>query len=102
MDANIRLTEIKVPRGTPIQAVSSCTAECTAKVLKAAGAQLMEPIMNLEIIVSEEQLGAVLSDLSGQRQSTIKEIQSRQDTRVIIASAPLKKLQVSPSKKITC
>ncbi|XP_062516470.1 ribosome-releasing factor 2, mitochondrial-like isoform X2 [Corticium candelabrum] len=93
MDVSVLLVSLDVARGTPIPVVTACAAECTARVLTAAETHLMEPIMDLEIVVGEEKLGVVLSDLSTQRRATIREIQSREDTRVILASAPLVTLQ---------
>lgn len=50
--------------------------------------------MNLEITVSDHHLGAVLGDLA-QRRGSIREIQSRQDNKVVLASVPLAEMMVS-------
>ncbi|XP_015275820.1 PREDICTED: ribosome-releasing factor 2, mitochondrial [Gekko japonicus] len=68
--------------------VSACVSRCMQKALKKADKQVLEPLMNLEITVDESHLGAVLGDLA-QRRGSIQEIQSRQDSKVMIASVPL-------------
>ncbi|KAH0628023.1 hypothetical protein JD844_008679 [Phrynosoma platyrhinos] len=59
-----------------------------AQALKKADKQVLEPLMNMEVTVGEDHLGAVLADLA-QRRGSIQEIQSRQDNKVVIASVPL-------------
>ncbi|KAM6110057.1 LOW QUALITY PROTEIN: ribosome-releasing factor 2, mitochondrial [Phoenicopterus ruber ruber] len=68
--------------------VSACVSRCMQKALKKAGIQVLEPLMNLEITVSEDHLSAALADLA-QRRGSIQEIQSRQDNRVVVAAVPL-------------
>nr|XP_008101169.1 PREDICTED: ribosome-releasing factor 2, mitochondrial isoform X1 [Anolis carolinensis] len=68
--------------------VSACASRCMQKALKKADKQVLEPLMNMEVTVGEDHLGAVLADLA-QRRGSIQEIQSRQDNKVVIASVPL-------------
>ncbi|XP_035165026.1 ribosome-releasing factor 2, mitochondrial isoform X1 [Oxyura jamaicensis] len=68
--------------------VSACVSRCLQKALKKAGIQVLEPLMNLEITVSEDHLSAALADLA-QRRGSVQEIQSRQDNRVVVAAVPL-------------
>nr|XP_060617645.1 ribosome-releasing factor 2, mitochondrial [Anolis sagrei ordinatus] len=68
--------------------VSACVSRCMQKALKKADKQVLEPLMNMEVTVGEDHLGAVLGDLA-QRRGSIQEIQSRQDNKVVIASVPL-------------
>lgn len=63
------------------------------QALKKAGIQILEPLMNIEITVSEDHLSAALADLA-QRRGTIQEIQSRQDNRVVVAAVPLAETMV--------
>jgi elongation factor G len=56
-----------------------------------AGPVLMEPIMDVEVIVPEEYLGEVLGDLNGRR-GKIKGIFPRKDAQVLSASAPLSEM----------
>ena len=53
-----------------------------------ANAFLMEPIMDLEVVVPEQYLGDVIGDLNSHRAS-IAEINSRSDAQVIKAEIPL-------------
>lgn len=63
------------------------------QALKKAGIQILEPLMSLEITVSEDHLSAALADLA-QRRGSIQEIQSRQDNKVVIAAVPLAEMMV--------
>uniref|UniRef100_A0A8C0HA68 Elongation factor G2 n=1 Tax=Chelonoidis abingdonii TaxID=106734 RepID=A0A8C0HA68_CHEAB len=73
---------------TSLTMISACVSRCMQKALKKASKQLLEPLMNLEITVSEDLLSAVLGDLA-QRRGSIQEIQSRQDNKVVVAAVPL-------------
>lgn len=55
--------------------------------------------MNLEITVSEDHLSAALADLA-QRRGSIREIQSRQDNRVVVAAVPLAETMVCESANL--
>ena len=57
--------------------------------------QLLEPCTELVVMVTEEHLGAVLSDLSSSRRAQVKEVTVAKDTMVIRALAPLATLVVS-------
>lgn len=56
-----------------------------------AGPVLMEPIMDVEVVVPEEYLGEVLGDLNSRR-GKIKGIFPRKDAQVLSASAPLSEM----------
>lgn len=49
--------------------------------------------MSLEVTIGEEHLGSVLGDLS-QRRGTVRDIQSRHDDKVLLASVPLAEMMV--------
>jgi elongation factor G len=66
-------------------------ADAFNKALREAGVVLLEPIMRLEIIVPEENLGDIVADLQ-QRRAVITRTQSRGRGTVIEAQAPLAKL----------
>jgi len=55
---------------------------------RAAGLYLLEPIMDLEVVVPEEYMGAVLKDLQARR-TEISDLGCRGHLRVIAARAPL-------------
>ncbi|XP_063996855.1 ribosome-releasing factor 2, mitochondrial isoform X2 [Pogoniulus pusillus] len=86
IDVTVQL--LTVHPNTSHTMVSACVSRCMQKALKKAGIQVLEPLMNLEITVSEDHLSAALADLA-QRRGSIKEIQSRQDNRVVVATVPL-------------
>jgi elongation factor G len=56
-----------------------------------AGPVLMEPIMELEVVVPEEYLGQVMGDLNSRR-GKIRGIFPRKDAQVLSASAPLSEM----------
>ncbi|NXL91492.1 RRF2M factor, partial [Alectura lathami] len=87
-DIDVTVQSLTVHPDTSDTMVSACVARCLQKALKKAGVQILEPVMNLEITVSEDHLSAALADLA-QRRGSVHEIQSRQDNRVVIAAVPL-------------
>ncbi len=56
-----------------------------------AGPVLMEPIMDVEVVVPEEYMGEVMGDLNGRR-GKIRGIFPRKDAQVISASASLSEM----------
>ncbi|XP_056146803.1 ribosome-releasing factor 2, mitochondrial [Lampris incognitus] len=82
------IQSIQLEPGTSLAMVSACTSRCMHKALKQAGVQILEPVMLLEVIVTEEHLSTVLGDLA-HRRGSIKDIQSRHDSKVVLATVPL-------------
>nr|XP_057921068.1 ribosome-releasing factor 2, mitochondrial [Doryrhamphus excisus] len=82
------IQSVNTEPGTSPAMVSACVSRCMLKALRLAGGQLMEPVMSLEVTVEEEYLGTVLGDLA-QRRGTVRDIQSRHDNKVLLASVPL-------------
>ncbi|XP_069024567.1 ribosome-releasing factor 2, mitochondrial [Embiotoca jacksoni] len=74
--------------GTSPAMVSACVSRCMLKALRLAGGQVLEPVMSLDVTVGEEHLGSVLGDLA-QRRGTVRDIQSRHDNKVLLATVPL-------------
>ncbi|NXV77619.1 RRF2M factor, partial [Atlantisia rogersi] len=87
-DIDVTVQSLTVHSDTSHTMVSACVSHCMQKALKKARIQILEPLMNLEITVSEDHLSAALADLA-QRRGSIQEIQSRQDNRVVVAAVPL-------------
>ncbi|XP_054667092.1 ribosome-releasing factor 2, mitochondrial [Grus americana] len=87
-DIDVTVQSLTVHPDTSHTMISACVSRCLQKALKKAGIQILEPLMNLEITVSEDHLSAALADLA-QRRGSIQEIQSRQDNRVVVAAVPL-------------
>lgn len=71
------------------------------QALRQAGGQVLEPVMSLEVTVREEYLGSVLGDLA-QRRGTVRDIQSRHDNKVLLATAPLAEMMVRCHPIQTC
>jgi len=53
-----------------------------------AGAKLLEPIMDVEVVVPEEYMGDVIGDLSSRR-GKVERMEPRAGTQVITAKVPL-------------
>ena len=58
---------------------------------KKAGAVLLEPIMEVEVVVPEDYLGEVLGDLNSRR-GRIDQMESRGNSRAITGSVPLSEM----------
>lgn len=56
--------------------------------LRAAGAQLMEPIMKVEVTVPEEKMGDVIGDMNSRR-GIVQETRDRGNAKVVQAQVPL-------------
>ncbi|KAM8871372.1 ribosome-releasing factor 2, mitochondrial [Synchiropus picturatus] len=82
------IRSVTMETGTSPAMVSACVSRCMSKALKLAGGQVLEPLMSMEVTVAEEHLGSVLGDLA-QRRGTIRDIQSRHDNKVLVATVPL-------------
>lgn len=82
------IQRVTMEPGTSLAMVSACVSRCMLKALKKAGGQVLEPVMSLEVTVGEEHLSPVLGDLA-QRRGAIRDIQSRHDNKVLLATVPL-------------
>uniref|UniRef100_A0A6I8R8G3 Elongation factor G2 n=1 Tax=Xenopus tropicalis TaxID=8364 RepID=A0A6I8R8G3_XENTR len=87
-DVGVTVNSVSVHPGTSVTMVSACVSRCMSKALKKAEKQVLEPLMKLEITVSEEHLSCALGDLA-QRRGNIQEILSRSDNKVVVAYVPL-------------
>src|SRR5258708_32923969 len=61
------------------------------RAIEAAGPAMLEPIMDVEVVVPEEFLGAVVGDLSARR-AQIEDVGFRAHLRTVNAKLPLKAL----------
>ncbi|XP_056259889.1 ribosome-releasing factor 2, mitochondrial [Seriola aureovittata] len=82
------IQSVAMEPGTSPAMVSACVSRCMLKALRLAGSQILEPVMSLEVTVGEEHLSSVLGDLA-QRRGTVRDIQSRHDNKVLLATVPL-------------
>ncbi|XP_077592826.1 ribosome-releasing factor 2, mitochondrial [Stigmatopora nigra] len=87
-DVSTQIQRVNMEPGTSLAMVSACVSRCMLKALKLAGGQILEPVMSMEVTVEEEHLGVVLGDLA-QRRGTVRDIQSRHDNKLLLASVPL-------------
>lgn len=69
----VKLHWLEVKRGTSDTMVSSAVSQCIRKMLEAANVVLLEPVMQLEIVLPEQYSSVVLGDL-GRRRTQIMEI----------------------------
>jgi elongation factor G len=58
---------------------------------KAADPVLLQPIMDVEVVTSDEYLGAIMSDLNA-RKANIRETRIRGSDRIILAEVPLARM----------
>ncbi|XP_036435832.1 ribosome-releasing factor 2, mitochondrial [Colossoma macropomum] len=82
------IRSVHVEPGTSLAMVSACVSRCMLKALQQASGQVLEPVMSLEVTVGEEYLSSVLGDLA-QRRGCVRDIQSRHDNKVLLATVPL-------------
>uniref|UniRef100_A0A4W5JLQ0 Elongation factor G2 n=1 Tax=Hucho hucho TaxID=62062 RepID=A0A4W5JLQ0_9TELE len=87
------IQSVSMEPGTSLAMLSACVSRCMLKALRQAGGQVLEPVMSLEVTVGEEHLSSVLGDLA-QRRGAIRDIQSRHDNKVLLATAPLAEMMV--------
>nr|XP_048297465.1 ribosome-releasing factor 2, mitochondrial isoform X1 [Myodes glareolus]XP_048297466.1 ribosome-releasing factor 2, mitochondrial isoform X1 [Myodes glareolus]XP_048297467.1 ribosome-releasing factor 2, mitochondrial isoform X1 [Myodes glareolus]XP_048297468.1 ribosome-releasing factor 2, mitochondrial isoform X1 [Myodes glareolus]XP_048297469.1 ribosome-releasing factor 2, mitochondrial isoform X1 [Myodes glareolus]XP_048297470.1 ribosome-releasing factor 2, mitochondrial isoform X1 [Myode len=87
-DVAITLHSLMIHPGTSTTMVNACVSRCVQKALKKAEKQVLEPLMSLEVTVPGDYLSPVLADLA-QRRGNIQEIQTRQDSKVVIGFVPL-------------
>jgi elongation factor G len=71
-----------------VQAFSAASADAVRHAVAAAGSQVLEPIMLLEVTVPEDYFGDVLADLAARR-STVLATEVQRTLRVIRAEVPL-------------
>ncbi|XP_072050409.1 ribosome-releasing factor 2, mitochondrial-like [Amphiura filiformis] len=88
LGTSVTIMDVKIVPGTSTAMVAACTSQSIHSALKAAGVQILEPTMNVEITTDDEGMQLVLYDLS-RRRADVSNIETRQDTRVVIARTPL-------------
>lgn len=88
----ITLERIKTMEGvTDETAVHVAASNAVRQALQEAKVRLLEPIMDLEVLVPEDYLSNVMNDLTGRR-AKVGQIDSRHDMQVIVATAPLSEM----------
>jgi elongation factor G len=71
--------------------VKVAAAEALRQAVSNASPRILEPLMAVEVVVSEEHLGAVLGDLR-QRRANVRDIGDRTETKLIDALVPLRNM----------
>ncbi|XP_071453897.1 ribosome-releasing factor 2, mitochondrial isoform X2 [Hetaerina americana] len=92
VDTEIVLHWFEMKRGTSETIITSSTTQAVQKLLKEVGTVLMEPMMQLEVVLdSDNMLRLVIADLS-RRRILQQEVEERGSQLVLHAIAPLAEL----------
>jgi elongation factor G len=91
-DLEIRVLEVELfGAASSPEALRAAVSRALRRALQAAGGVLLRPIMRTEVVVPEENLGAVLGDLQA-RQALILDTEDQGATHVIHCDAALDRL----------
>nr|XP_023027681.1 ribosome-releasing factor 2, mitochondrial-like [Leptinotarsa decemlineata] len=91
VNSQVVLHYIEVGRGTSETMIAATVTQLVSSMIKKAGTDILEPIMDLEILTPDEYLSPVLADLS-RRRATIRDVGMRKNTKVVLTEAPLSEL----------
>lgn len=92
VNVKIKLHKLVIGRGTVFAFIAATTTQCIQKILLEANCRLMEPMMAIQIVVPNERVSPILSDL-GRRRAQILEVSLRgEQNKVIEIIAPLAEL----------
>ncbi len=92
VDVAVRLTEASSPDQTPNDlAFRAVAGMAVRRALEAASPALLEPVMDVEVIVPDEFMGEVIGDLNS-RGGRVEEVQARGSARIIKVFLPLSKM----------
>ena len=91
-DIEIVITAIEYrPEASSVAGEKAAVGEALRNVFRDAGTRLLEPIMRVEIIAPENNVGDVLGDLNARR-AQIEDVGFRGQQRVILAKVPLRRM----------
>ncbi|HTM20040.1 MAG TPA: EF-Tu/IF-2/RF-3 family GTPase, partial [Kofleriaceae bacterium] len=91
-DVSVKLTAVKWrDDAQPSVSVRAAAAEAFRRAVVAAGAQRLEPIMKLEVVTPEENLGAIIGDVN-QRRGHVLDVAARGPKTMVSALVPLRNL----------
>ncbi|XP_015513213.1 ribosome-releasing factor 2, mitochondrial [Neodiprion pinetum] len=91
INVGVTLHWLEIGKGTSTTMISATITQCLHKLLRTGGTMLLEPIMQLEVVTSEETVSLVISDLS-RRRAQIQQIGSRGRSKIVYALTPLSEL----------
>ena len=88
-DLEVRLTQVELfGQQSPPDALAAAAARALAKALAAASPCVLQPMMRVDVVVPEDNLGAVLGDLQ-QRQALIQATDTSDGSAVIACEVAL-------------
>ncbi len=91
-DVAIRLTDVELfGQASTLEALCAAAAKAVRKALAAAHPATLHPVMRVEVVVPEDNLGSVLGDLQ-QRHALIRATSMRDGTATIAGAAALEQL----------
>jgi len=91
-DVEASLTEVELfGQASTLDALSAAAARATGRALQAASPALLRPVMAVEVVVPEENLGTVLGDLQARR-AAIRDTLREGGTVTIACEVPLEQL----------
>ncbi|XP_044747225.1 ribosome-releasing factor 2, mitochondrial [Coccinella septempunctata] len=91
-NVQVMLHFFAVEKGTSESVITAGTTQLIQKMLQQQGTDILEPVMNIEIVIPSDYLSPLLADLS-RRRSTVEEISMRENVKVVRANTPLSELQ---------
>jgi elongation factor G len=92
VDLALEVDEVEVyGAATSPEAVQAAASQATRRALMDAGGLLLRPIMSVEVVVPQDNLGTVLGDLQS-RQALIRDTQSQGNTSSIDCEVALDRL----------
>ncbi|XP_046992201.1 ribosome-releasing factor 2, mitochondrial isoform X1 [Schistocerca americana] len=91
INIHIILHWIEIGKGTSETFVSAAMTQCIKKMLTESVTILLEPVMKVEVVTTNEFMSVILADLSRRRPLT-QEIEDRGLNRVVVSCVPLSEL----------
>lgn len=92
IDVQITLHFLQVGRGTADSFIMAAASQCVQKILNTSDCHLLEPIMELQIILPSERVSTIVSDLA-RRRAVIQDVAPKgEQNKIIYALAPLAEL----------
>ncbi|XP_078035691.1 mitochondrial ribosome recycling factor 2 isoform X2 [Augochlora pura] len=91
VNMGVKLHWLEYKSGTASTIISAAVSQCIRKMMQESSIQLLEPIMKLEIVVTQDYSSGVVGDLP-KRRAEIKNIDIRGQNKVINCLAPLSEL----------
>ncbi|XP_043492370.1 ribosome-releasing factor 2, mitochondrial [Polistes fuscatus] len=91
IDTGVKLHWLETRKGTSDTIVAAAVSQCIKRLMQKGESIILEPIMNVEIVVMDEYSSATLADLN-QRRCEIQKVDTRGRNKIITAFVPLSNL----------